>query len=50
VYTWTKSIAAGGFAVPVLLAATGHLTWRNDVVRWAGPVLALAFLAATGTC
>jgi Fe-S-cluster-containing dehydrogenase component len=47
-YTWTKSVAAGGFAVPVLLAGTGYLSWGNDVVRWAAPVLALVFLAATG--
>jgi Fe-S-cluster-containing dehydrogenase component len=47
-YTWTKSVAAGGFAVPVLLAGTGYLSWGNDVVRWAAPVLALAFLAVTG--
>jgi Fe-S-cluster-containing dehydrogenase component len=47
-YTWTKSVAAGGFAVPVLLAGAGYLGWGNDVVRWAAPVLALAFLAVTG--
>jgi Fe-S-cluster-containing dehydrogenase component len=47
-YTWTKSIAAGAFAVPVLLAGTGYLSWGNDVVRWAAPLLALAFLAVTG--
>jgi Fe-S-cluster-containing dehydrogenase component len=47
-YTWTKSVAAGGFAVPVLLAGTGYLSWGNDVARWAAPVLALAFLAVTG--
>ncbi len=47
-YTWTKSIAAGGFAVPVLLAGTGYLNWGNDAVRWAAPLLALTFLAVTG--
>jgi Fe-S-cluster-containing dehydrogenase component len=47
-YTWTKSVAAGGFAVPVLLAGTGYLSWGNDVARWAAPLLALAFLAVTG--
>jgi Fe-S-cluster-containing dehydrogenase component/formate-dependent nitrite reductase membrane component NrfD len=47
-YTWTKSLAAGGFAVPVLLAGTGYLSWANDVTRWAAPLLALAFLAVTG--
>jgi Fe-S-cluster-containing dehydrogenase component/formate-dependent nitrite reductase membrane component NrfD len=47
-YTWTKSVAAGGFAVPVALAFAGVLGWDNAAVRWAAPVLALAFLALTG--
>ena len=47
-YTWTKSIAAGAFIVPVLLALTGYLAWRNAAVRWAAPILALAFLGLTG--
>ncbi len=47
-YTWTKSIAAGAFAVPVALAALGLLGWGGTVVRWAAPVIALAFLAITG--
>ena len=47
-YTWTKFVAAGGFAVPVALAFAGLLGWGNAAVRWAAPVLALAFLAATG--
>jgi Fe-S-cluster-containing dehydrogenase component len=47
-YTWTKSIAAGGFALPVALAFAGVLGWGNAAVRWAAPVLALAFLAITG--
>jgi Fe-S-cluster-containing dehydrogenase component len=47
-YTWTKSIAAGGFAVPVALAFAGLLPWANAAVRWAAPALALAFLAVTG--
>ena len=47
-YTWTKSIAAGAFIVPVLLALTGYLDWRNPAVRWAAPAMALAFLGATG--
>lgn len=47
-YTWTKSIAAGAFAVPVLLAALGFLGWTDAVVRWVAPLLALAFLAITG--
>ena len=47
-YTWTKSIAAGAFAVPVLLALTGYLRWGDPVARWAAPSLALGFLAVTG--
>jgi Fe-S-cluster-containing dehydrogenase component/formate-dependent nitrite reductase membrane component NrfD len=47
-YTWTKGIAAGGFAVPVLLALTGYLRWSNPATRWAAPGIALAFLAVTG--
>ncbi|HEX9354544.1 MAG TPA: 4Fe-4S dicluster domain-containing protein [Streptosporangiaceae bacterium] len=47
-YTWTKGIGAGGFAVPVLLALTGYLRWSNPAARWAAPAIALAFLAVTG--
>jgi Fe-S-cluster-containing dehydrogenase component len=47
-YTWTKSIAAGGFAVPAALAMAGYLGWGNPAARWAAPALALGFLAATG--
>ncbi len=47
-YTWTKSLAAGGFAVPVLLALLGYLRWDDPVTRWAAPLLALGFLAVTG--
>jgi Fe-S-cluster-containing dehydrogenase component len=32
-YTWTKSVAAGAFLVPVLLAATGYLRWGDPVTR-----------------
>ena len=47
-YTWTKSIAAGAFAVPAVLAMAGLLSWDNRAVRWAAPALALAFLGITG--
>ena len=47
-YTWTKSIAAGGFAVPVALAAAGRLSWAGNSVRWWAPVIGLVFLALTG--
>ncbi len=47
-YTWTKSIAAGVFAVPAALALAGYLGWGSPVARWAAPALALAFLGVTG--
>ena len=48
-YTWTKSIAAGAFLVPVLLALAGYLGWGDPVVRWAAPVArAGAFSRVTG--
>src|SRR6266581_5704514 len=47
-YTWTKSIAAGAFIVPLLLAMTGYLGWADPADRWAAPVVALAFLGVTG--
>jgi Fe-S-cluster-containing dehydrogenase component/formate-dependent nitrite reductase membrane component NrfD len=47
-YTWTKSIAAGAFAVPAALAFLGFTSFGNPVVRWVAPALTLAFLALTG--
>jgi Fe-S-cluster-containing dehydrogenase component/formate-dependent nitrite reductase membrane component NrfD len=47
-YTWTKSIAAGVFGVPAVLAFLGYLGWGNSTIRWVAPVGALAFLAVTG--
>jgi Fe-S-cluster-containing dehydrogenase component/formate-dependent nitrite reductase membrane component NrfD len=47
-YTWTKSIAAGGFGVPVGLAVAGYLSWTNAAVRWGAPVVGLVFLGITG--
>ena len=49
-YTWTKSIAAGGFAVPVLLALTGYLRWGDPVARWAAPSLAWASSRSPAGC
>jgi Fe-S-cluster-containing dehydrogenase component len=47
-YTWTKSVAAGALLVPLLLMLAGRLPWDASVARWAAPLLALAFLGATG--
>ena len=46
-YTWTKSIAAGAFLVPVLLAFLGAVGWGSPLMAWV-PVVAGAFLAITG--
>ena len=47
-YTWTKSMAAGAYLVPLLLLATGALAPDSALWTWAAPVLAGALLAATG--
>jgi Fe-S-cluster-containing dehydrogenase component/formate-dependent nitrite reductase membrane component NrfD len=47
-YTFTKSIAAGAYLVPLLLAMAGVLEWTSSVWTITGPVLAMTFLAITG--
>src|SRR3990170_5006191 len=47
-YTWTKGIAAGAYLVPLLLVWAGVLTHTSPIWRWAAPILAGLFLAATG--
>ncbi len=47
-YTWTKGLAAGGLLVPLILLLGGWIPWASPLGRWAGPGLALAFLAVTG--
>jgi Fe-S-cluster-containing dehydrogenase component len=47
-YTWTKSVAAGGLLVPVLLVLAGRLGWASAAARWAAPAVALGFLGLTG--
>ena len=47
-YTWTKSLAAGAYLVPVLLGATGLLGWTSPLWTLWAPLLGLAFLALTG--
>ena len=46
-YTWTKSIAAGAYIVPLLLLALGHLAGDNGLWAWAAPLVAGVFLAVT---
>ncbi len=47
-YTWTKSIAAGAYLVPLVLLGTGRLVPSSPLWQWVTPVLAGLFLAATG--
>lgn len=47
-YTWTKSIAAGAYIVPLLLILVGLLDAGDPLWRWTAPILAGAFLALTG--
>jgi Fe-S-cluster-containing dehydrogenase component len=47
-YTWTKGIAAGAYLAPLALVLAGRLAWSSDLLRYAGPAIALALLAATG--
>jgi len=47
-YTWTKGIAAGAYTVALLLVLAGLATWASPLWRWAAPLLAAVFLAATG--
>src|SRR5271155_667430 len=47
-YTWTKSVAAGGLLVPLLLVLAGRLGWDSPVARGAAPAVALGFLGLTG--
>ncbi len=47
-YTWTKGVAAGGMAVPLILILAGRVRWDSPLARWAAPGLALGFLALTG--
>jgi ferredoxin len=47
-YTWTKGIASGAFLVALLLVFDGRMSWRDPVVTWVAPALALFFLGVTG--
>ncbi len=46
-YTWTKSIAAGAYLVPLCLGLLGFIGWSNPLWSVAAPVLGLAFLILT---
>lgn len=47
-YTFTKSIAAGAYLVPMLFVLLGWLPATSALWRWATPVAAGAFLGLTG--
>jgi len=46
-YTWTKSIAAGAYLVPLLLVWSGRLDAGNPLWVWIAPLVATVFLALT---
>jgi Fe-S-cluster-containing dehydrogenase component/formate-dependent nitrite reductase membrane component NrfD len=47
-YTFTKGIAAGAYLVPLLLVLLGAIDPSSVLWRWVAPIIAGAFLAATG--
>ena len=47
-YTWTKSVAAGAYLAPLMLALAGVLGWNSSLWTVGTPVVALAFIALTG--
>ena len=46
-YTWTKSIAAGAYLVPLLLVLAGRLGWDDTFWVWTAPLVAAVVLALT---
>ena len=47
-YTFTKSIAAGAYLVPLLLVMSGMLTWTSSAWTFAAPIVGTLFLGITG--
>jgi len=47
-YTFTKSIAAGAYLMPLLLALLGILPWTSKLWGWGAPGAAMIGLALTG--
>src|SRR5262249_8245687 len=47
-YTWTKGVASGAYLVSLLLVLLGTLADSSPLWRFVAPVVAGAFLAATG--
>lgn len=47
-YTFTKSVAAGAYLMPLLLAVLGILPWTSNVWGLAAPITAMVGLMVTG--
>ena len=47
-YTWTKSVAAGAYLVPLLLLLLGAMPGASDLWTLGAPLVGLFFLAITG--
>jgi len=47
-YTFTKSIAAGAYLVPLLLAISGMIAWTSTIWTIVAPLVAMVFMAITG--
>jgi len=47
-YTFTKSVAAGAYLMPLLLAVLGILPWTSSVWGLAAPITAMVGLMVTG--
>ncbi len=47
-YTFTKSVAAGAYLMPLLLAISGLLPWTTRLWGWTSALTALVALVATG--
>ncbi len=47
-YTFTKSVAAGAYLMPLLLALLGLLPWTSKLWGWGAPAAAMIGLVLTG--
>ncbi len=47
-YTWTKSVSAGAFLVPMLLGLLGVISWGSTMWTVVAPAIALTALLVTG--
>ena len=47
-YTWTKSVAAGAYLVPLMLVMLGLVSAHSPLWQWVAPTVAIVFLGVTG--